>query len=197
VENLHSSIAMELFNKRYFSLNKSLSKNILICLKRTENGFLPRLFLYGGKDSILMSMTQFANLILEEPRIMEFMDGRAAKFDHDLSSAEDELTISGKIGSVRFVVLRQQDKESGRINVLSMAKTTYQRLIDMSSLVQRMMVRFEKAAPVCQEMYVKYKKGDLCHTFYDQISPHGFDFCVFAMELLLFEAGVRDDVCIM
>jgi hypothetical protein len=188
---------MELYNKRYFALNKSLSKSILICLKRNEDVFLPRLFLYGAKDSVLMSLSQFATLILEEPQIMKFMNGQADKLEFDLSTGDNELAVSGKTGAVRYVVLRQQDKCSGRLNVLSMAKATYQRLIDMSSLVQRYMVRLEKAAPVCGEMYTKYKNEDLCPSMHDKISEHGFDFCVFAMELLLFESGVQDDMCVM
>jgi hypothetical protein len=192
VEKFHSRLTMELFSKSYFALNRSLSKNIVICLKRTEAGFLPSLVLYDNKGGVTLSLNQFASLILEEPRIMDYLDSRSAKLDYTLSTPENPLTVSGSAGKCRFIVLRQQ--RGHILNVLNMAKVTYQRLIDMSSLIQRYMVRLEKAAPTCQEMYVKCQKGELCPSLHDKISEQGFDFCEFAMELLLFENGVKDDM---
>lgn len=186
---------MELFNKNWFAITKTCTKNILICLKRSEDEFLPRLFLYGDKNSVEMSLTQFASLILEEPQVMDFMDKRIDKLEFKLSTPEHELDVCGSCGTVRYVVLRQKCQKTGYMNAVTMAKGTYQRLVEMSSMVQRILVRMDKAAPTCHEMQVKYKAGDLCPSFYDRISEQGFDFCAFANELTLFESGVKDDMC--
>lgn len=197
MENVHSAfrqaVGMELFHKRYFALNKSLSKNVLVALKRNGDDFVPNIFLYGAQDSVLLSLTQFATIIAEEKNLLDYLDCHVDHLEFDVSTADYHLTVCGKNVSNRFIALHQIDKITGRNNVVTMARSTLVRLIDMSSMLQRILVRLEKAVPLCKEMHMKAKRRELCPSFYDRITEHGFDLCVFANELLLFEKGVVDD----
>jgi hypothetical protein len=179
---------MALFQKQYFSLNNSLSKNILVCLRRKEGKFIPLLHVFSEKDGLSLTLPQYRALLCEQQNILAYMDGGVAALEFDLPSEETELNVSGRKSQCAMILMRQVEKTSGKVSVICLAKKTFERLAELSSLVIHSMEKLEKSAQECEKIFTSGHQNDLVLG----VNAHGVDLHALRMELQLFEHGVKD-----
>lgn len=180
---------MSLFLKQYFSLNNSLSKNILICLKRKEGQFSAVLHIFGEKDGLSLSLGQYETLVSEKNNVLAYMDGGVGSLEFDIPSKDAELSAIGRKAQCPMLLMRQVDKLSGKVSVVCLAKKTYERLVELSKLIVHLMSRLEKSVPECEKLFLKCQQNDALG-----INEHGLDLAALEMELNLFEQGVKDNI---
>lgn len=176
---------MALFHKQYFSLNSSVSKNILVCLKRKEGKFSPLLHIFGDKDGVALTLDQFTTLVREKNNVLAYMDGGVQVYELDLSDKISELIASGRKGHCNMILIRQVEKLSGRVNIICLAKITFVRLMELSKLILHLLTRLEKSVPECEKLLSN--QNDVLG-----VNEHGLDLCALQMELSLFQTGVKD-----
>lgn len=178
---------MALFQKHYFSLNNSVSKNILVCLSRKDGKFSPALHLFGEKDGLVLDLKQYSTFVKEKNNALAFLDGGASAFEFCISNKDNELQVQGRKGHCVMLMMRQVEKIGGRVSVVCIAKNTFERLMELDKLIMHIMTRMDKSIFECEMLLKKeHKIDDL------GINEHGLDMYALDMELNLFESGVKD-----
>lgn len=180
---------MALFQKHYFSLNNSVSKNILVCLSRKDAKFSAALHLFGEKDGLVFDLKQYTAFVKEKNSALAFFDGGASAFEFCVSNKENELQVSGRKGHCVMLMMRQVEKISGRVSVVCIAKNTFERLMELDKLIMHLMTRMDKSVPECEMLLKKEHNIDELG-----INEHGLDLYALDMELNLFESGVKDSI---
>jgi hypothetical protein len=171
---------MALFQKKYFALNNSLSKNILVCLRKKDGKFSAQLNIFGEKDGITLTLGQYKGLVSEKNNVLSYMDGGVSALDFDLSGKDTELFATGRKAQCAMLLMRQVDKLSGKVNVVCLAKNTFERLMELEPLITHEMTKLDNSATECEMI----KGGG--------VNEHGLDLCALEMEMNLFEMGVKD-----
>ena len=178
---------MALYQKQYFSLNNSLSKHILVCLRRKEGKFSPVLHVFGEKDGLSLTLGQYKAMLAEKQNVLSYMNGGVNQPDFDIGSEESELNAMGRKGQVEMLLMRQLDKASGKVSVICLGKRTFERLVELSELIIHAMTKLENSAKECEKIFSGEHK-EL------GVNEHGLDMKALGMELKLFEQGVKDCV---
>lgn len=176
------------YAKKYYSLNQSNSKNILLSLlHQPDDTFRPLLQIYGGNDGVCLTFKQYVDLYRANNDLFSFLNGRTESVTLELGS---QLIVTGRHGNCPMLLFKQV--EENRTNVLFIAKTTLERLLTLRPLINRVMMGFELSMPDIIETYKKIKTGE---QFAEKINAHGFDITTFALEVQLFgNGGVTDDM---
>jgi hypothetical protein len=177
------------FQKLYYALNRSSSKNILISLVHNNDGsFSPLLHIYGGKDEISMSLRQYNDLYAASENLFNFLDARCDSAFLDLSNDHNQLFVTGRRTNYPMVIFKQV--EQNHTNVICIAKNTLEKLLELRGIVNRLLLRYEKSMPDIIDVYRKQKAGEQIN---DKINMYGFDLALFGWELKAFSSGVTDD----
>lgn len=178
---------MALYLKQYFSLNNSLSKNILVCLRKKDTKFAAALYVFGEKDGLSFTLEQFKALLSEKKNVLSYMDGGAQAIEFDLPSVETDLNGSGRKAQCAMLLLRQVEKASGKVSVVCLAKKTFERLVELSDLIIHAMTKLENSAVECEKVFTSEHQNAALG-----VNEHGLDLHALGMELNLFQQGVKD-----
>lgn len=185
------SLIMAHYQKTYYALNKTNSKNIMISLlQNSDDTFTPVLDIYSDKDGCQMNLRQYLDLYNASTEIFEFLDGKCKPPFINLSNDNTQLFISGQVSACKTVMFKQTHNDY--TSVVCIAKNTFEMLLKLRPLIQRYLIRFEQSMGDIADTYKKVKAGD--NNIKDKINMHGFDVTNFALELKLYANGVTDAV---
>jgi hypothetical protein len=180
---------MAQFQKSYYSLNRSNSKNILISLVHNSDGsFSPLLHIYGGKDGISLSLRQYTDLYASHDELLNFLDSRCESAFLDLSNDQNQLFCTGRRTNCSMLIFKQLD--GNHTNVVCVAKNTFEKMLDLRPIINRLLLRYEQSMPDIMDVYRRQKSGE---QVIDKINTYGFDLALFGWELKHFADGVKDD----
>jgi hypothetical protein len=180
---------MDHFNKHYYALNKSNTKNILISVVRKGDGtFFPLLHIYSEKYGCRMSLRQYLDMYNSSQELFDYLNGMSKSAFLDISTDNNPLFISGKMSTCSMLVFNQQVDET-HTSAIYMAKNTFEQLLNLRPIVQRLLLRFEHSMPDMIDTYKKHLAGEKID---DKINMHGFDITTFALELKLYPTGVTE-----
>jgi hypothetical protein len=179
---------METYLKSFYALNNSKSKNILISLVRKDDKFTPYLQVYSNKDGVRLTLAQYLELYNSCNELFEYLDGRVPNTFLNLGTEENQLFVTGIKSVCSMIGIKQL--EDNRTKCICMAKSTFERLLDLKPLIVRLLNRYEQSMPDIMETARKVKAGEILP---DRFNMHGLDLHLLALELKLYSNGVTEE----
>jgi hypothetical protein len=174
----------------YYGLNKSNTKHILLSLVRNgDDTFTPLLHIYSDKNGCRMTLRQYLDLYNSSQLLLDYLDGKNKTANLDLSNENNQLNITGRLSACSMLVFKQV--ELNHTSVVCMAKNTFEKLLLLRPIIQRILMRYEQSMEAIVYAYKIHKDGG---EILDKMNTNGFDLTTFGMELKFFANGVHDSV---
>lgn len=181
-----------MFLKNCYSLNKSKTKHASTALVLQNEKYTGVLNLFGAKNGITLSVQQYMKLYYNRGEIYKYFDNKEYKLYVDLN---DDNRVSNVKGSNDLIMFTEVDRKSKYVSCLYIAKCTFEKLMELQSLIYHNLSILEQNIVEINEFCNNVRKRQEEGTF--NISDckkfkNGMDYGQLAMEMINYTDGVED-----
>lgn len=179
------------FMKHHYALTASKSKHVMSALEKRRDKFVPILCIFNLTEEIKISVEQYMSIFGNRDKIYHFFE-MLETFELDFSDDDSHFIVRGINKGRPMLEMKQIIRKSNKMSSIFIISDTFDKLMALQNLLYHNMYILENNLKQIDEFYAKKKTDkkfdvveyDKCH--------NGFDFALFAMELMHFEDGVVD-----
>lgn len=181
-----------MFLKNCYSLNKSKTKHVSTALVLEKEAYTGVLKIFGARNGITLSVQQYMKLYYNRGEIYKFYDNNEYKLYVDLN---DEKRVSNVKGSNDLIMFTEIDRKTKYVSCLYIAKCTFEKLMELQSLIYHNLSIFEQNIndinEFCNNLRKRHEDGTFnisdCKKF-----KNGLDYGQLAMEMINYTDGEED-----